>query len=82
MYLFVKEHSRDIPAFVNELMVKEWRVDGTLIQDDLLSELTDEETAFFIYGSRSRYTGADPNVGTRSSSFLHRGCPPGRCAVC
>lgn len=46
LYLFVKEHSRDIMTYVNELSVKGMKDSGVTITDEMWSELTEEETAF------------------------------------
>ncbi|MBP3297025.1 MAG: hypothetical protein J6M27_10630 [Lachnospiraceae bacterium] len=46
LYLFVKEHCRDIQTFVNELTVKALKDSGITITDTIWSELTEEETAF------------------------------------
>lgn len=46
LYLFVRQNSRDIMTFVNELSVKAVKDSGVTIGDQIWSELTAEETAF------------------------------------
>ena len=46
LYLFVRQNSRDIMTFVNELAVKALKDSGVMIDDQIWSELTADETFF------------------------------------
>ncbi|MBO6205836.1 MAG: hypothetical protein J6O73_02755 [Lachnospiraceae bacterium] len=45
LYLFVKENSRDILTYVNEVSVKGMKDSGAQITDEIWNELTKEESA-------------------------------------